>query len=128
MTTPREPNVSTTAWQAMRNGLFCRCPRCGQGDLFDGFLQQVSTCANCGARLGHLNVGLLLPFIVIMIVAHVIIFVMLDMELNERASPLVYLAVLVPLSVLIPLAIIRPVKGGLIGFLWVRKISDELDR
>jgi len=65
---------------------------------------------------------------VIIIVAHVIIFVMLDMELNERANPLVYMAVLVPLAVLVPVAIIRPVKGALIGLLWSRGLSDELDR
>lgn len=90
-----KPNGQRDLWPAVRNGLFCRCPRCGRSDLFQGFLQQVSACPNCGERLGNINVGLLLPFVVIMIVAHVIIFVMLDMELNERDSPLVYLAVLV---------------------------------
>lgn len=113
---------------AMLRGLLCRCPRCGAGDLFSGFLQQVDKCAVCGQPLGDFNVGLLLPFVVITIVAHVIIFVMLDMELNERASPLIYMAVLVPLSVVVPLAIIRPVKGALIGFLWSRGLSDELER
>ncbi|MDB5540743.1 MAG: zinc-finger protein [Devosia sp.] len=113
---------------AILRGLRCRCPRCGEGDLFAGFLQQVDKCSVCGQRLGGFNVGLLLPFVVITIVAHVIIFVMLDMELNERASPLIYLAVLVPLSVVVPLAVIRPVKGALIGFLWSRGLSDELER
>ena len=128
MIAPRKPNADRSVWLAMRNGLLCRCPRCGNGDLFVGFLRQVENCSNCGERLGHLNVGLLLPFAVIMILGHVIIFVMLDMELNERASPLIYLAVLVPLSVAVPLTIIRPVKGGLIGVLWARKVSDELER
>lgn len=114
--------------RAVLRGLFCRCPRCGSGDLFSGFLHQTEKCAACGQDLGGYNVGLLLPFVVIIIVAHVIIFVMLDMELNERANPLVYMAVLVPLAVLVPVAIIRPVKGALIGLLWSRGLSDELDR
>lgn len=123
-----EPNTSTNPWQAIGRGVLCRCPRCGVGDLFVGFLQQVEHCPVCGVVLGRYNAGLLLPFAVITIVAHIIVFVMLDMELNGRASPLIYLAVLVPLSVLVPLAIIRPVKGALIGFLWSRNLSDELGR
>jgi uncharacterized protein (DUF983 family) len=113
---------------AILRGLACRCPRCDKGDLFNGLLEQVETCPVCGERLGHLNVGLLLPFAVITIVAHVIIFAMLEMELSGRSNPLVYLAVLVPLSVIAPLVLIRPSKGGLIGFMWKWKISDELDR
>ena len=128
MSTGGQSNSDPGVWHAMRSGLFCRCPRCGKGDLFDGFLRQVENCPVCGARLGHLNVGLLLPFVVITLVAHAIIFIMLDMELNERASPLIYMAVLVPLSIIVPLLIIRPVKGAMIGFLSTRKISDELDR
>jgi len=112
----------------MLRGLLCRCPRCGQGDLFKGLLQQVDHCAVCGERLGQVNVGLLLPLVVITIVAHVIIFVMLEMELSGRSSPLVYLLVLVPLSVIVPLVLIRPAKGWLIGFMWKWKLSDELDR
>lgn len=122
------PDTSPDVWRAMGRGLLCRCPRCGQGDLFHGFLEQVERCPVCEERLGHFNVGLLLPLVVITIVAHVIIFVMLDMELNQRANPMVYLSVLVPLSIIVPLLVIRPVKGGLIGFLWARRISDELDR
>lgn len=82
----------------------------------------------CGERLGSINVGLLLPFVIITLVAHVIIFVMLEMELSGRASPFVYLSVLVPLSVIVPLLLIRPSKGGLIGFMWKWRISDELER
>lgn len=123
-----EPGPEPGAWRAIARGLTCRCPRCGAGDLFAGFLQQADHCPVCGEPLGRYNAGLLLPFVVITIVAHVIVFVMLDMELNGRASPLIYLAVLVPLSVLVPLAIIRPVKGALIGFLWSRNLSDELEK
>lgn len=110
------------------SGLVGRCPRCGEGRLFDGFLKQVDHCEHCGEALGRYNVGLLLPFVVVTIVGHIIVFVMLDMELNSRGSPGMYLAVLVPLAVIIPLAIIRPAKGLLIAWLWTRNLSDELQR
>ena len=32
-------------------GLACRCPRCGEGPLFQGFLKPVSKCESCGLDL-----------------------------------------------------------------------------
>jgi uncharacterized protein (DUF983 family) len=32
-------------------GLACRCPRCGRGKLFKGFLKVVETCPACGLDL-----------------------------------------------------------------------------
>jgi uncharacterized protein (DUF983 family) len=73
-------------------------------------------------------VGLFLPLIVITVMVHVIGFVMLEMELNEQGSPLVYLYVLVPLALFVPLAILPSTKGGLIGLLWAKGWSDEQER
>lgn len=124
------PGVENTrrAWPAMRRGLLGRCPRCGKGHLFPVFLEQHEHCPACGEPLGGYNVGLLLPFFIVMVVAHVIILVMLAMEVSGRASPLVYLAVLVPLSIVVPLAMLRPAKGAIIGILWARQLSDEQGR
>ena len=57
-----------------------------------------------------------------------LIAVMLAMEVSGKNSSGTYLTVLVPLSVIIPFALLRSVKGGLIGILWARGLSDELDR
>ncbi len=93
-----------------------------------GFLRQAEQCENCGLNLGRYNVGLLLPFAVITVVGHLVIFGMLDMELNERASPAIYLAGLIPASIIVSLAILRPAKGLILGILWSRGLSDDLDR
>jgi uncharacterized protein (DUF983 family) len=122
-----DPVKPRPIWPAIRNGLRCKCPKCGKGKLFPGYIEQTAQCSVCGEPLDHYNVGLLLPFVVIMIVAHVLIFVMLEMELHGTPSPLIYLAVLVPLSLIIPLLILPSVKGAIIGILWARNLSDELD-
>lgn len=115
-------------WPAIRRGLLCKCPRCGKGKLFPGFLDQYEYCPACGEPLARDSVGLLLSFLVVMIVASVIILVMLAMEVSGGASPLVYLFVLVPLSVLVPFAILRPAKGAIIALLWARQLSDQQQR
>lgn len=42
---------STEAVSTVRAGLSCRCPRCGRGKLFDGFLKVAAICTSCGLDL-----------------------------------------------------------------------------
>jgi uncharacterized protein (DUF983 family) len=120
-------NPEKRAWPAIGNGLLCRCPKCGKGKLYPRFIEQTQQCEVCGEPLGRYNVGLLLPFVMIMIVAHVLVAVMLDLELRGGGGAGFYLSVMVPLAVVVPLVLLRPVKGAIIGFLWARGLSDELD-
>lgn len=38
-------------------GLLCRCPRCGKGRLFDGFLTLRSSCEACGQDFAFADAG-----------------------------------------------------------------------
>ena len=42
---------------AIATGLRCRCPACGEGPLFDGFLQVRRVCPSCGADLSGQDSG-----------------------------------------------------------------------
>ncbi len=46
--------AGVSVWRA---GLTCRCPRCGEGSLFDGFLKVREACAHCGLSLGEQDTG-----------------------------------------------------------------------
>jgi uncharacterized protein (DUF983 family) len=35
-------------WKALWRGMTCRCPKCGQGSLYETFLQVRKTCPGCG--------------------------------------------------------------------------------
>ena len=41
----------------LRAGLGCRCPCCGKGALFDGFLKIRATCDACGLAIGDQDLG-----------------------------------------------------------------------
>lgn len=122
-----EAALTHKVWPAMWNGLRGHCPKCGVGKLFHHYSEVVEHCSHCGEPLERYRVGLLLPFVLIMIVAYVLIFVMVEMELHRLGSPLAILAVLVPLAIIIPLLILPAIKGTLVGLLWARNLSDELD-
>jgi uncharacterized protein (DUF983 family) len=38
-------------------GFNCRCPRCGRGRLFSGYLKLADTCESCGLELGAMDSG-----------------------------------------------------------------------
>jgi Uncharacterized protein conserved in bacteria len=110
---------------AMLNGLRSRCPNCGEGPLYARYLQPVAKCGVCGETLGdEYQVGLLLPFIVITVVGHVLVFVLLELA-RAQVNPLVSLAILIPVVVIGSLLLLPPVKGALIGLLWARNLSDQ---
>lgn len=123
-----EERAKHPKWSAVLNGLKCRCPRCGKGRLFTKYLETKKYCSVCGEGLSQYNVGLLLPFVIIMIVAHVLVAAMLEIELHGGGSPFIYLIVLIPLAIIVPLILLPFVKGALIGGLWAWNLSDELER
>ena len=47
-----EPKLSP-----IRTGLACRCPRCGKGRLFQGFLNLRPSCEACGLDYGFADAG-----------------------------------------------------------------------
>ncbi|MEO8685145.1 MAG: DUF983 domain-containing protein [Devosia sp.] len=85
----------------------------------------VPRCAICAEPLDRYVVGLLLPFAVMMVTANALIFAMLLLELYGSPSPIGYLSILVPLGILIPLAIFPSAKGGIVGLLWKKNLSDD---
>jgi len=50
-------NMITTLSGSIRAGLWCRCPRCGEGKLFTGFLTLRPRCEVCGLDYGFADSG-----------------------------------------------------------------------
>jgi len=109
-------------WPALVKGMKCRCPNCGKGKLYSSYLKVVPTCSVCGEDLTPQRADDLPPYLTIMIVGHLLVFVMLDMELRGAASPLVYLAIFVPLAAILPLIMLPSVKGFVVALQWSRRM------
>ena len=78
------PALRSVLWR----GLARRCPRCGQGKLFRGYLKLVDHCAHCGMALGRIRADDAPPYFTILIVGHVVVFSMLALE--QSAAPPVW--------------------------------------
>ena len=105
-------------WPAMKKGIMCRCPHCGKGRLFRKFLKVVDTCPHCGEELYHHRADDAPPYITMVIVGHLLIGLMVEIEALWEPDPWVYLVTMAPLAVLLPLAMLSSVKGAVVGIQW----------
>lgn len=105
-------------WQSIWNGTRCRCPACGEGKLFRAYLKVNDHCPACGEALHCHKADDLPPYISIVIVGHIIIGLMLEMEMSMQVAPYVYLMTMVPLALFLPLLILPSIKGAVVGLQW----------
>jgi len=102
---------------AIGRGLVGRCPACGKGELFDGFLRVVAACRNCGAPLGLARADDAPPYFTILIVGHILVPLLLLTDRLEAPPLWVLWATFLPLTLILTLGLIRPVKGGTVGLM-----------
>ncbi|UYO00397.1 MAG: DUF983 domain-containing protein [Devosia sp.] len=108
--------------QAMWRGTLCKCPHCGQGRVFTGYLKVASACNACGEELLHHRADDFPPYIAIMIVGHLLVGIMLHMEMVWHVNPLTYLYTMVPLAIVLPLLMLPSIKGAIVGLQWANRM------
>jgi uncharacterized protein (DUF983 family) len=116
--TPRLPPWPVPSlFTAIGRGLTGRCPVCGKGRLFDGFLRVVSECEHCHAPLGLARADDAPPYFTILIVGHIVIPLMLITQRQYDPSTWLMTAIFVPLTLVLSVGLLRPVKGATVGLM-----------
>lgn len=103
---------------AMLKGLRCRCPNCGSGKLFKGYLDTQPACTACGEELHHHRADDAPPYFTITIVGHIVIPALLAVEIMYHPELWIHMSLWVPLTLILSLGLLRPIKGALIGLQW----------
>ena len=99
----------------LRTGLAGKCPRCGQGKLFKGFLATRDHCANCGLDYEFADSGDGPAVFIIMLVGFIVVALVLVTELTWQPPIWLHLVLWLPLTVILCLATLRPLKGVMIA-------------
>jgi len=105
-------------------GLACRCPNCGEGPLFRGFLTVADSCEACGFDLKKADSGDGPAVFVILIVGFLVCFAMLFTEIAFHPPIWVHLVLWLPLTVILCLVLLRPFKGVLIALQFHHKAEE----
>src|ERR1700721_2429514 len=102
----------------LRRGLTRRCPACGAGRLFTGYLAVEDTCPACGHDNGQYPADDAPPYFTILIVGHVVVAPALCFSFIWTWPAGWVLAVTLPLIMAATLLLLPRVKGAVIGVHW----------
>jgi uncharacterized protein (DUF983 family) len=107
---------------AVLRGLKKRCPRCGRGKLFTGYLKVTDRCRVCGEELYHHRADDGPAYLTILIVAHVIGFVLHVTFGYLRDAPLILALLLSALALIMSLLLLPRLKGLIVGVQWAKRM------
>src|SRR5512142_1244627 len=106
------------------SGAAGRCPNCGEGHLFAGFLKVAPRCEACGYDLAKADSGDGPAVFVILIGGFLAAFGALVTEMALNPPVWVLLAVWLPATIAICLALLRPMKGLMLAAQFRNKASE----
>ena len=90
-----------------------RCPRCGRGPLFHGYLRPAKSCGACGLDLSKLEAGDGPAIFVILIVGAIVAGGALILEVAVQPPYWVHALIWGPAIFALSLGMLRPLKAGL---------------
>ena len=112
---PTASNNQPARIDPIRAGLLCRCPNCGKGPLFAGFLKVVERCAVCGFDFTRLNTGDGAAVFVMQIAGAPVVFGALYLQIAYDPPIWILLLAALPLVAGLSLGLMRPGKGVMIA-------------
>jgi uncharacterized protein (DUF983 family) len=105
-------------------GLACRCPRCGKGKLFRGFLTLAPRCARCGLDYSFADAGDGPAVFVIFISGFITVGAALAVEVLYQPPYWVHALLWIPLILVTTLVPLRAMKGLLIALQYHHKAAE----
>ena len=105
-------------------GLKGRCPRCGKGHMFQGFLKIRPTCEVCGLDLAFADAGDGPAFFVMSIVGIIVVALALWVEFTYEPRIWVHLVMWFTLTAVLSLAMVRPLKGVMVALQYHHKAEE----
>jgi uncharacterized protein (DUF983 family) len=110
--------------QVILRGLACKCPRCGRGALFAGFLTLRPSCEACSLDYAFIDAGDGPAVFIILIAGFIVVFAALIVEVMYRPPFWLHAVLWAPLILLTTLAPLRSMKGLLIGLQFHHKAQE----
>lgn len=107
------------------SGVAGRCPNCGEGFLFDGFLKVAPACEACGYDFDRADSGDGPAVFVILIAGFIVAFAALFTEFTLHPPVWVHLLLWLPATLIISLGLMRPLKGAMLAAQFMNKASEH---
>jgi uncharacterized protein (DUF983 family) len=117
------PDNASLRAAALR-GLATRCPCCGKGALFKGFLTLRPRCDHCGLEYAFADSGDGPAVFVIFFAGFLVVFAALAVEVAYAPPFWVHAVLWIPLILIVTIAPLRPAKGLMIALQYHHKAEE----
>lgn len=107
---------------AMLRGWRRRCPKCGAGPMFRGYLKVRDTCPVCGQELHHHRADDGPAYLTILIVGHLLAPALMFTFVKFRPEPIVMITGFTIGTVALSLYLLPRLKGALVGLQWANRM------
>ena len=121
---PQEDRAIWPPVEPIRTGFRGRCPRCGEGRLFKGFVSMPDRCGVCGLDYSFADAGDGPAVFVILIIGFVVVGLALWMEVNFSPPLWLHFLLWVPLTIVLALTALRLIKGVLITLQYRNRAAE----
>jgi uncharacterized protein (DUF983 family) len=109
---------------AFAAGLRLRCPECGKGDVFKGYLKLAPRCAVCGADFARADSGDGPAVFVILIVGAIVAPLLIVFQFALHLPGWLALTLTLGAAIALCLAFLPPFKAVLFALQWKHKASE----
>lgn len=107
---------------AVLRGFRRRCPNCGEGHIFDGYLKVSERCPVCREDMHHHRADDGPAYLTILIVGHILGFAMHFAWVKFRPEPLVMVTVFTIGCTALSLYLLPRLKGMIVGIQWAKRM------
>lgn len=105
-------------------GLRLRCPQCGQGEVFQGYLRFRDHCRACGADFRAADAGDGPAVFVILVVGAIVAPLLIILQFGLRLPGWMALTLTMIAAVALCLALLPPFKSVLFALQWKHKARE----
>src|SRR5271168_773525 len=110
--------------QSVLRGLACKCPRCGNGNLFEGLLALRPRCEACGLDYAFIDTGDGPAVFIIMLAGAIVVACALIVEVKYQPPFWVHAVLWLPLILVTTLLPLRSMKSLLIALQFHHKAAE----
>jgi len=96
-------------------GLLCRCPRCGKGKLFSGYLKVARSCSVCGLDFAFADSGDGPAIFIIFVVGFLVMGMALIVDMLVHPPVYIHLLLWVPATLILCFALLPPFKAAMVA-------------
>lgn len=120
---------SDTPVSPVKAGLGCRCPRCGRGKLYDGFLEFADKCESCDLDFTEFERGDGPAVFIILILGFIVVGLALVVEVSYQPPLWLHAIIWGPLIIGGSIGMLRPAKGLMIAMQYIYNAREgKLDK